>query len=109
MMDKEKVLKMARAENKTADLVEEHIEKEAGYFANNIGVMLCALLMITQNILTGEAELSCAIVCVGMYAARMFSRYKVSKAKWSLVFAVILSAATVLGIVVHLINLLGVI
>lgn len=106
-MNKEEVLKAARNENANHDLVEDHINTEAGFFGYAIGAVLCMLLMLLRQVITGEAELACAIVYLGMFSTRLFTRYHMTKAKKTLVGAVVLCALTVIGLAVYVRNLLG--
>lgn len=105
-MDKEKILQMAREENNDQDLVEQQVKVKSEALAYAVGGALCFVLMLLQNIITGEAELSCAIIYLGMATTRLFMRYQLTKQRKELVFAIIMAFLTVTGIVVHVCNLL---
>lgn len=106
-MNKEQILSAARKENKNHDLAEEHINTKAGSFAYAIGGVLCFLMMLLSEIFTGEAELSCAIVYLGMMSVRQIVRYRVKKDRWGMGLGILLGAITLAGIIVYICELAG--
>lgn len=107
-MNKEDILSAARKENKNHDLAEEHINTESGFFAYAVGGVLCFLLMLLKKIFTGEAELSCAIVYMGMMSARVITKSRHKKDRSGFVAGILLAVITLAGIVIYICNLAGV-
>ena len=108
-MNREEILTAARKENGNHDLAEQHVDTKAGFYGYTVGALLCFLMMLLSRIFTGEVDLSCAVVYLGMYAVRLFARYRMKKEKWELAMAVFVAAVTLMGIAVHICNLAGVI
>ena len=107
-MNREDILSAARKENKNHDFAEDHVNTQAGFYGYAVGAVLCILMMVLSKVFTGETNLSCAIVYLGMYSVRLYTRYRMKKEKWELAAAVLVAAITLAGVIVHICNLAGV-
>jgi len=107
-MNKEDILSAARKENKNHDLAEEHFNAEAGFSGYAVGALICFLLMFMSQVITGEPELACAIVYLGMMATRLIVKYRRKKDRAGITLGILLGVIALAGMVVYICGLAGV-
>jgi len=106
-MNREEILSAARKENKNHDFAEEHVNTESGFNCYIVGAVLCLVLMALGKAFTGEIDLSCAIVYLGMDSVRHFTRFRMKKEKWELAAAILFALISLAGLAVHICKLAG--
>ena len=106
-MDKEKILEMSRKENNDRDLYLLEIDSKSERFAGTIAGILCFVLYLTEQIITGNKNRSLwSIFSIYIAVDRIYKGIKLKK-KSSLIFGIIwlcIAILSVAKVVITMIN-----
>ncbi len=104
-MDKEKILKMSRKENKNMDFPELEAALQASSAAGRVGAAVCILLSVLFRIFTGAYILSPWVIYFSMIATQAIVRYAKFKRKTELILSCLYCAMLALCLVFFILRL----